>query len=67
MLLFGLFLFPSCLCSSCLGLPDLSLIILLVWKLSIVTESCADRVTPEPEIHAVQSACLAEGVTETQI
>lgn len=67
MFLFGLFLFPSCLCSSCLSLPDLSLIILLVWKLSIVTEDCVDQVTPEPEIHAVQSAWLAEGVIETQI
>lgn len=49
---FGLFLFPSCLCSSCLVAPDLSLIIPLIWKLSMVTESSADRVAPAANIRA---------------
>lgn len=61
---FSLFLFPSCLCSSCLRVPDLSLIILLIRELSTVTESTMDQAAPVSNVNAFfRGVWLAEGVT----
>eukprot|EP00064_Thunnus_orientalis_P008626 superscaffoldBa00001040_g8649 len=60
-------LWPTMTLTSCLVVSDLSLIILLIWKLSFVTKSSADHVAPVFNTHAFSGERGLQKVTDRSV